>query len=174
MPRWGLALVCLSLRPSPPLWTVSWSCLALPQELWFSSSILLSFYEDKCYGNYFYHWAKNSIEEKQQPGWKSILGLPKHRDSNVLSSFTIISLARSKGVVLNGGWPGMWPVKSKFLELGCRRQNCQSSPDLRLRSSNRDQWPSTHSRVFQSQHCWHLGQIILCWGGCMSAPLAST
>ena len=78
---------------------------------------------------------------------------PKHRESSTLSSCTIISLARSKGVVLNrtstGGWTAMRPVKSKLQELGCQCENYQSSPEKK--SSNQDPWPSIHSRVFQPQ-----------------------
>ena len=149
----GAGVGSSQLLHQPTLWTLAWSCLALPQELWLSFSILLSFYDNKCYGNYFYHWAKSHIQEKQQPGWKPMVAFPKHRESSTLSSCTIISLARSKGVVLNrtatGGWTAMRPVKSKLQELGCQCENYQSSPEKK--SSNQDPWPSIHSRVFQPQ-----------------------
>lgn len=51
-----------------------------------------------------------------------MVAFPKHRESSTVSSCTVISLARSKGVVLNrtstGGWTAMRPVKSKLQELG--------------------------------------------------------
>lgn len=134
-------MVCLS--PPPTLTEFVMKLSSVMQELHFLHSILLfiSFSENQCSGNHFYHRAENSIRDKGISLVKISHGLLQAPGVRFSFFFKIVSWVSLKGAALNRG-AGMRPVNSKSLSYW----NFQSSPvdsniKSRLRTFTSDQWP---------------------------------